>query len=134
MSAPDDPRRTLAAAAAISAEAIVTVLAAHQIRGSDPFSVRDLLPVLNEQHGRLRAAVGEFPGPLAVDAAGRPDPLAQDLVGLMSHLEMVTVLFHGLDEIPDSLRVSAGRSLSATHLIARRVRDRASRGARAASR
>ncbi len=130
MSAPDDPRRALAGAAAASADAVATALAAHQLRGSEPFSVTGLLPVLDEHHRRLGEAVHGFPGPLAVDAAGRPDPLAEDLVGLLSHLQMVVALFHGLDEIPDSLRVSASRSLSATHLIARRVRDRAVRQCR----
>ena len=72
-------------------------------------------------------AVAALDRPLVVGTPTRTEPLGVDLAGLMSFLQLVAVLYHGLDTVPLVLAVSAGRNLSATQLIARRVRDRARR-------
>ncbi|WP_199439795.1 hypothetical protein [Umezawaea beigongshangensis] len=120
-------RRRFAAAVADAAGAVAAVLGANPLRGSGPYPIAEVLPVLVEQHESLRAAVDGWPGPLAVDAAGREDPLVVELAGLMSCLQLLRVLHHGLDGVPAPLRVTASRHLATTHLVARRVRDRARR-------
>jgi hypothetical protein len=126
----DTDRRRFAAAVADAAEAVATVLGAHQVRGTEPYPISVVLPVLIEQHRVLQEAVDACAGPLAVDAAGKQDPLIGDLAGFMSYLQLLRVLYHGLEDIPDSLRVDASRNLSAAHLAARRLRDKARRQAR----
>ncbi|MGI5146807.1 hypothetical protein ACQEVC_10540 [Plantactinospora sp. CA-294935] len=124
---PDEDRRRFAADVAENAGAVAELLGAYQLRSGAPFPVAELLPPLTVRHRALQAAVDGYPGPLSVDPTGRPEPLGQELAGLMSWLQLLQVVYRGLDDIPEPLRVSAGRSLSAAHLAARRVRDRARR-------
>ncbi|MEQ4304766.1 hypothetical protein ABNF97_25865 [Plantactinospora sp. B6F1] len=120
-------RRRLAAAVAEAAGAVVELLGAYPVRAGTPVPVAELLPPLAARHRALQEAVDGYPGPLAVDPAGRPDPLGGELAGLMSWLQLLGVLYRGLDDIPESMRITAGRSFAAAHLAARRVRDRARR-------
>jgi hypothetical protein len=83
----DTDRRRFAAAVADAAEAVATVLGAHQLRGTEPYPISVVLPVLIEQHRVLQEAVDACAGPLAVDAAGKQDPLVGDLAGFMSYLQ-----------------------------------------------
>ncbi|GAA3782948.1 hypothetical protein GCM10022225_84040 [Plantactinospora mayteni] len=124
---PDDDRRRFAVAVADAAGAVVELLGAAQPRTGVPFPIAELLPPLTVRHRALQEAVDGYPGPLAVDATGRTDPLGQELAGLMSWLQLLRVLYRGLDDIPEPMRITAGRSFSAAHLAARRVRDRARR-------
>ncbi|MQA86810.1 MAG: hypothetical protein GEV03_19810 [Streptosporangiales bacterium] len=82
---------------------------------------------LAEHHATLQGAVQAYPLALAVDTDGRPDRLGSELAGLMGYLQHVLVLYHNLADIPDHMRAQANRDLSATHLRARRVRDRGGR-------
>nr|BFF04886.1 hypothetical protein GCM10020241_65610 [Streptoalloteichus tenebrarius] len=82
---------------------------------------------LAEHHASLHQAVRECPVALAVDAHGRPDRLGADVAGLLGYVQHVLVLYHNLDDLPDHMRAQANRDLAATHLRARRLRDRARR-------
>lgn len=126
----DTDRRRFAAAVADAAEAVTTVLGAHQMRGTEPYPISVVLSVLIEQHRVLQKAVDACAGPLAVDAAGKQDSFIGDLAGFMSYLQLLRVLYHGLGDIPDSLRLNASRNIAAAHLAARRVRDKARRQAK----
>ena len=55
-----------------------TVLATHPLRGTEPDPIAAVLPVLVEQHRVSQEAVDACTGPLAVDAAGKQDPLVGD--------------------------------------------------------
>jgi hypothetical protein len=125
-------RRRLAATVAGAADAVVSVLAAHPMRGSGPYPAGDVLAVLLGQQRILLEAVDGWEGPLAVTADGRPEPLAGELALFMSYLQLSCVLYRGLSDIPASMRADAARHLSTIHLAARRLRDRARRAARAA--
>lgn len=129
--APDTDRRRLADAVGEAADAIAAVLAAHPMRGSGPYPVGEVLPVLIEWQRVLLELVDGWRGPLAVTAEGRPDPLADDLALFMSYLQLSCVLYRGLTDIPAPMRADAARHLSTVHLAARRLRDRARRAARA---
>ena len=61
---------------------------------------------------------------MVLDARGKVDAFGVDVAGLMSFLQLVEVLYRGLEVVPAGMGVAAGRNLSATHLIARKVRDR----------
>lgn len=123
-------RVRFAATVADAAHAVAAALGTHQLQGGERYPISELLALLARQHQTLQRAVDAYPGPLAVDAAGQPDPLVKDLAGLMSSLQLLRVLYHGLDDLPASLRTNASKNLSATHLAARRVRDKARRLAR----
>ncbi|MFY1688618.1 hypothetical protein [Plantactinospora sp. WMMB782] len=127
MPGPDEDRRRFAAVVSAAAEAVAELLGRHQVRPGTPVPLAELLPELAARHRALQTAVDGYAGPLAVDPAGRPEPLGQELAGLMSWLQLLTVQYRGLVDIPEPLRVGAGRSFSAAHLAARRVRDRARR-------
>ena len=90
-----------------------------------PYDPRPVADVAAEELAVLSDLVAALDRPLVVDTPTRTEPLGVDLAGLMSFLQLVAVLYHGLDTVPPVLAVSAGRNLSATQLIARRVRDRA---------
>lgn len=94
-------------------------------RADRPYDPRPVATVAAEELAVLCAAVASLDRPLVVDTPTRAEPLGVDLAGLMSFLQLVAVLYHGLESVPAVLTVSAGRNLSATQLIARRVRDRA---------
>ena len=126
----DTNRRHFAATVADAADAVASALATHPVRGTEPYPISVVLPVLIEQHRVLQEAVDGCGWPLAVNAAGKQDPLIEDLGGLMSFLQLARVLYHGLEDVPDWLQVSASRNLSTVHLTARRVRDQARRQAR----
>ncbi|GIG93393.1 hypothetical protein Pen02_83290 [Plantactinospora endophytica] len=113
----------VADAAGVAAE----LLGACRLRAGEPFPIAELLAPLATQHRALQEAVDGYAGPLALDATGRPDPLGGELAGLMSWLQLIGVLYRGLDDIPDPMRVQAGRTFSTAHLAARRVRDRTRR-------
>jgi hypothetical protein len=126
----DVDRRRFAAAVADAAGAVADILGEHQVRGNQPYPIGEVLPGLIEQHERLRDAVEMTPGPIIVDSAtGKQDALAWDLGGLMSYLQLTRVVYRGLEVIPDWLKVTASRNISAMHLTARRVRDVARREA-----
>ncbi|MET0136245.1 MAG: hypothetical protein ABW215_21895 [Kibdelosporangium sp.] len=109
-----------ATAVAEAAEAVATLLGANQIRGTGRYPLGEVLPGLNRQLRILQEAVDGFAGPLPAD-------LAAELAAFMSHLQLLRVLYHGIEDFPDSLRVNASRDIAGTNLAARRVRDRARR-------
>jgi hypothetical protein len=128
--APDAPgtdRRALAAAVRDAASAVADLLAAHPLRAGAPYRIGAVLPGLAEEHRRLQAIVAGLPGPFAVDARGRQDGLVSDLGGLMMYLQLVQVVYRGLDELPAAMQPDAGRIIPLIHLTARRVRDAARR-------
>jgi hypothetical protein len=127
MTATGTDRARLAAAVGDAASVVADLLAAHPLRGGEPYPIGAVLPPLAEQHRRLQAAVEALPGPFAVDAAGRQDQLVTDLGGLMMYLQLVQVAYRGLDVVPEPLRGDFGRVLPLIHLVARRVRDRSRR-------
>ena len=92
-----------------------------------PFPLPEVLRELAAQQAVLQRAVEAYPLALAVDEAGRPDALGPNLAGLIAYVQHTLVLYHNLPDLPDRLRVQAHRNLSAVHLWARRVRDRAPR-------
>lgn len=97
-------------------------------RADRPYDPRPVATVAARELAVLGDAVAALDRPLVVGtvgAASKTEPLGVDVAGLMSFLQLVAVLYHGLDAVPPVLTVSAGRNLSATQLIARRVRDRA---------
>lgn len=94
-------------------------------RADRPYDPRPVATVAAEELAVLCGVVAALDRPLVVDSPTKAEPLGVDLAGLMSFLQLVAVLYHGLETVPPVLTVSAGRNLSATHLIARRVRDRA---------
>jgi hypothetical protein len=98
-------------------------------RADRPYDPRPVAAVAAAELAVLGDLVAALDRPLVVDTPAKAEPLGVDLAGLMSFLQLVAVLYHGLDSVPPVLAVSAGRNLSATHLIARRVRDRARRDA-----
>jgi hypothetical protein len=112
-----------------SAGRVADVFQALPFRADRPYDPRPVATAAAEELAVLRAAVASLDRPLVVDTPTRAEPLGVDVAGLMSFLQLVAVLYHGLETVPPVLAVSAGRNLSATHLIARRVRDRARREA-----
>ncbi|SDP94299.1 hypothetical protein [Lentzea jiangxiensis] len=114
-------------AVADAAEAIAETLGAHPPRGNQPYPISEVLPVLVRSHLALQQALEQHPGSVAVTAEGKENPLGGELAGLMSYLQLLSVLYRGLDEFPDWMKVNASRNLSAVSLAARRVRDRARR-------
>ena len=94
-------------------------------RADRPYDPRPVATVAAEELAVLCAVVATLDRPLVIDTPTRTEPLGVDLAGLMSFLQLVAVLYHGLETVPPVLTVSAGRNLSATQLIARRVLDRA---------
>lgn len=124
---PDNGRAQLAAEAVEIARQVAVVLDQNPPGGKGPYPLADVLRQLAEQHAALRTAVLAYPLSLAVDADGRPDKLGAELAGLMGYLQHVLVLYHGLADVPDQMRAQANRDLSATHLRARRFRDRVPR-------
>lgn len=94
-------------------------------RADRPYDPRPVAAVAAAELAVLCGVVATLDRPLVVDTPTRAEPLGVDLAGLMSFLQLVAVLYHGLDTVPPVLAVSAGRNLAATQLIARRVRDRA---------
>ncbi|GAA2005229.1 hypothetical protein [Catenulispora subtropica] len=97
-------------------------------RADRPYDPRPVATTAATELAVLRAAVAKLDGPLVLDVPGqhaKTEPLGVDLAGLMSFLQLIEVLYHGLDAVPPVMTVAAGRNLSATQVIARRVRDRA---------
>jgi hypothetical protein len=80
---------------------------------------------LTEEHDALLRLVEAYTLAVGLTEDGRADRLGTELAGLMSYLQLIRTLYHGLGDIPDSMRTNANRNLSATHLTARRVRDHA---------
>lgn len=106
-----------------AADTVASVLAAHSLRGAGPYPIGEILPILAEQHEALRRVIANHPGPIGLDAHGKQSSLVGEIGTLYSYLALVEVLYHGLDDIPAALRPVASRTLSGTHLTARRVRD-----------
>jgi hypothetical protein len=121
-----DERARLDAAVAGAAREIAALLDQHPVRPG-PFPLPEVLRELAAQQAVLQRAVEAYPLALAVDEAGRPDPLGPNLAGLIAYVQHTLVLYHNLPDLPDRLRVQAHRNLSAVHLWARRVRDRGPR-------
>ena len=113
------------AAVADSAGRVADTFQALPFRADRPYDPRPVAAVAAEELAVLCGVVASLDRPLVVDTPTKAEPLGVDLAGLMSFLQLVAVLYHGLDAVPPVLTVSAGRNLSATQLIARRVRDRA---------
>jgi len=105
-------------------------LSANPLRAGQRYPLQAVLPVVGACHDRLQALVAAHAGPVAASPDGTADAFGAELAGLMSHLQGVRVLYHGLDDIPEGMRAAAGRSLSALHLAARRVLDAARRSGR----
>ena len=103
-----------------AASAVAEALDAHRPRGGEPYPSGAVLPVVAEQHEVLLVAVAGCAEPL-------PDPLGAELAGLMSYLQLLRVRYHRLAEVPAKQAIFAGRAVTATHVEARRVRDRAKR-------
>jgi hypothetical protein len=112
-----------------SAARIADTFQAAPFRADRPYDPRRVAAVAAEELAALRRTVAALDGPLVVDTPTKAEPLGVDVAGLMSFLQLAEVLYHGLDSVPPVLAVAAGRNLSATQLIARRVRDRARREA-----
>ncbi|WP_194924246.1 hypothetical protein [Catenulispora pinisilvae] len=114
-------------AVAESAGRVADTFQSLPFRADRPYDPRPVATVAAEELAVLCDVVAALDRPLVVDAdvPTRTEPLGVDLAGLMSFLQLVAVLYHGLETVPPVLTVSAGRNLSATQLIARRVRDRA---------
>ena len=119
---------------AASAGRVAETFQALPFRADRPYDPRPVAATAATELAILRAAVAGLDGPLVLDAVTRhakTEPLGVDVAGLMSFLQLIEVLYHGLDTVPPVMTVAAGRNLSATQLIARRVRDRARKEAAA---
>lgn len=103
---------------------VADVMAALPFQAGGGYDPRPVVSAAGASLAELREAARGLDGPMVLDAAGRPDPFGVDVAGLMSFLQLVEVLYHGLAAVPKSMEVAAGRNLSATFLIARKVRDR----------
>lgn len=123
---PDSGGAEFATAVADAAGRIADILDRHPVRGG-PYPIADVCQALAEQHDQLRQLVQRHPAPLAVDRTGRPDKLGAELASLLGFVQRVVVLYHRLDDLPERLRVQANRDLSATHQLARKVRDQGRR-------
>lgn len=111
-----------AAAVSEAAGRIADVLDRHPVL-SGPYPIAEVRRELAAEHGRLARLVERYPEPIALDGSGRPDRHSAELASLMGFVQRDIVLYHRLDDLPDRLRVPAGRDLSATHQLARKVRD-----------
>ena len=116
---------------AASAGRIADTFQSLPFRAGRPYDPRPVATAAAEELAVLCEVVASLDRPLVVGTPTKAEPLGVDLAGLMSFLQLVAVLYHGLDTVPPVLTVSAGRNLSATQLIARRVRDRARKDAAA---
>lgn len=110
-----------------AADRIMAILTAHPLTAQHPYELSEVLTVLTEQHELLQRLVTERPTPTAVDAQGNADKFGEDLAALMSYLQLMRTLYHALTDVPDHLRTQANRTLSITHLAARKLRDRGHR-------
>jgi len=119
---------------AASAGRVADTFQSLPFRAGRAYDPRPVAAVAAEELAVMAAAVAALDRPLVVDTPTKTEPLGVDLAGLMSFLQLVAVLYHGLETVPPVLTVSAGRNLSATQLIARRVRDRARKEAAASAR
>ena len=104
-----------------SAERVAAAFAAQPYRPGQPYDPRPLLAVLTTEQAILQEAVDRLDAPLTVTPDGRPDDFGAELASLMGYLQLLRMRFHGLEDLPDHMRVAAGRYLSTTHLTARRV-------------
>lgn len=112
------------AAATRGAGSVADALAQWPFQAGAAYDPRPVATAAGEALAALREAVGGLAGPVVLDAKGRVDQFGVDVAGLMSFLQLVEVLYQGLEAVPASMTVAAGRNLSATHLIARKVRER----------
>ncbi|GAA2050910.1 hypothetical protein GCM10009839_67070 [Catenulispora yoronensis] len=111
-----------------SAGRVAEAFQALPFRADRPYDPRPVAATAAAELRVLRTAVSALGGPLVLDVPTRQaktEPLGVDVAGLMSFLQLVEALYHGLEVIPPVMTVATGRNLSATQVIARRVRDRA---------
>ena len=107
-----------------AAALVADALAAAPFRAGEGYDPRPVVAVTEEALGMLRRAVRAREAPVVLDAQGKVDAFGVDVAGLMSFLQLVEVLYRGLEVVPATMGVAAGRNLAATHAIARKVRDR----------
>ncbi|EWM18195.1 hypothetical protein [Kutzneria sp. 744] len=101
---------------AASAGRVAALLDAHPVLGSGPYPIGAVVRSLSAELSVMRQAVADTPGPLGPDAP--------QIALLMMCLQHVAVLFHGFEELPDSMRVQARRELATAHQTARKLRGR----------
>ncbi|AOS64663.1 hypothetical protein [Actinoalloteichus hymeniacidonis] len=118
-----DDRTRFTTASVAAAGRIAEILDRHPVLGGQAYPLPSVLHQLAEHHSTLQRVVADYPLPLAVAANGGPDRLCDELAALMGFLQRLLVLYRNLDDIPDRLRTQLGRDLSATHQLARKVRD-----------
>jgi hypothetical protein len=97
-----------------SAGRVAALLEAHPVRGSGTYPLGEVVRGLEVELGALREAVAEVSGPLGETAA--------QVALLMMCMQHFVVLFHGVEELPDSMRAQARRELATAHQTARRLR------------
>jgi hypothetical protein len=97
-----------------SARRVAALLDAHPVRGSGAYPIAEVVRGLEAELVELRAAVAATSGPIGATAP--------QLALLMMCLQHFVVLFHGVEELPDSMRAQARRELATAHQTARRLR------------
>ena len=97
-----------------SARRVAELLDAHPVRGSGAYPLAEVVQGLEAELDALREAVAGISGPLGE----RAEPVAL----LMMCMQHFVVLFHGVEELPDSMRAQARRELATAHQTARRLR------------
>lgn len=112
------------AAATRAAGLVADALAARPFQAGADYDPRPVVAAAAEALASMRTAARAAEGPLVLGPDGRPDPFGVDAAGLMSFLQLVEVLYQGLETVPAVMATAAGRNLAATHRIARKVRER----------
>jgi hypothetical protein len=97
-----------------SARRVAALLDAHPVRGSGAYALGEVVRGLEVELGVMREAVAGVAGPLGEQAG--------QVALLMMCMQHFVVLFHGMDELPDSMRAQARRELATAHQTARRLR------------
>ncbi|WP_273942833.1 hypothetical protein [Kutzneria chonburiensis] len=103
-----------AGAIAGAARRVAVLLDGHPVRGSGGYPLGEVVRGLERELDVLREAVAGSAGPLGEKA----EPVAL----LMMCMQHFVVLFHGVEELPDSMRAQARRELATAHQTARRLR------------
>ncbi|GAA3440055.1 hypothetical protein [Kutzneria kofuensis] len=97
-----------------SARRVAALLDAHPVRGTGGYPIGEVVRGLDAELAELRKAVAESPGPLG--------DIAPQVALLMMCMQHVVVLFHGFEDLPDSMRAQARRELATAHQTARKLR------------
>ena len=99
-----------------SAGRVAALLDDHPVLGSGPYPIGAVVRSLSVELSIMRQAVEDISGPLG--------PEAPQIALLMMCLQHVVVLFHGFEDLPDTMRVQARRELATAHQTARKLRGR----------